>query len=397
MMLFCLFLFWVCFGILFYAYIGYPILLYMLIRFKKIFSQTVSNTDTINDPLPDITFIVAAYNEQTVIEKKIQNSFSLIYPSEKLKMIFVTDGSRDGTVDLVARYPEIKLLHEDERKGKVSAINRAMKEVDTSIVVFSDANSSINPDGIKKIVRHYRDNTVGGVSGEKKVIDPGKNPKAVLEEGSYWRYESYLKKLDSSFYTVVGAAGELFSIRTALFEFLPEEIILEDFVQSLLICQKGYTVRYEPEAVAIEASSESIKEEQARKIRISAGGFQAMGRINALFNILRFPKVSFQLISHRILRWTLCPLSLPLLFLANLVLAFTGDIYIYKVFFTVQLLFYLAAAVGFVFAYNNVKIRILSLAYYFVFMNAAVYMGFWRFIQKGQTVLWEKASRKEPG
>jgi cellulose synthase/poly-beta-1,6-N-acetylglucosamine synthase-like glycosyltransferase len=311
-------------------------------------------------------------------------------------MIFVTDGSQDKTVEIVSRYPEIKLLHQDERKGKVSAINRAMKEVKTSIVIFSDANSSINPEAIKKIVRHYQDKLVGGVTGEKKVIDPNENHNGVLEEGSYWKYESFLKKMDSSFYSVVGAAGELFSMRTELFEFLPQQIVLEDFVQSLLICRKGYSVKYEPDAVAIETSSLSIKEELKRKIRISAGGFQAMKKLKPLFNVFKYPKVSFQLLSHRILRWTICPICLPFLFITNLFLV-NGNTYIYKLFFVFQVLFYLFGALGFLFAYNNIKIRVLSLSYYFVFMNAAVYMGFWKFVQNRQTVLWEKATREDSG
>lgn len=388
-------LFWASLGILFYAYIGYPILLYILVKIRKVSTSQVSELP--NDTLPDITFIVAAYNEQAVIEKKIQNSLSLIYPSEKLRMIFVTDGSQDKTVELVSRYPAIKLLHEAERKGKVSAINRAMKEVTTPIVIFSDANSLVNAEAIKKIVRHYQDKMVGGVTGEKKVTDPNKDLNGVLEESSYWKYESFLKKMDSSFYTVVGAAGELFSMRTELFEFLSEQIILEDFVQSLLICQKGYSVKYEPGAVATETSSSSIKEEQKRKVRISAGGFQAIRKLKPLFNVFKYPKVFFQLLSHRILRWTICPICLPCLFITNLILALTGHTFIYKLFFVFQVLFYLFATLGFVFAYNNIKIRLLSLSYYFIFMNAAVYMGFWKFIQNRQTVLWEKATRQDSG
>ena len=397
MRLFCLVLFWACLAILFYTYIGYPILLYLLVRLKRVFVSSRPVPESAEVFMPEITFIVAAYNEEKVIEKKIQNCFSLIYPSDKLKFIFVTDGSRDKTTELVSAYPGIKLLHQEERKGKVSALNRAMKEVNSPIVIFSDANSFINPDAPGLIVRHYQDERVGGVAGEKKVLDPKRETGVVLEEGAYWKYESFLKKLDSSFYTVVGAAGELFSMRTKLFEFLSDEIIIEDFVQSLLICQKGYSVRYEPGAIAIETSSGSLKEEQARKIRISTGGFQAMVKLKSLFNVFRYPAASFQFLSHRILRWTICPLSLPLLFLANLYLAFDHpyNAYMYTLAFVLQALFYLLGAIGLLLAVNNLRISALTIPYYFIFMNVAVYIGFWAFIRNRQTVLWEKASRRD--
>jgi len=364
-----------------------------LYRLRRLLFPVRHSAKELDEFIPGITFIVSAFNEEKVIEKKIRNCFSLIYPGEKFKLIVVTDGSQDQTVGIVSKYPTVKLMHQPERRGKISAINRAMKIVDTPIVVFSDANSFINSNALLSIVRHYQDSLVGGVAGEKKVLDPGKNSNAALEEGSYWKYESLLKSLDSSFYTVVGAAGELFSMRTELFEFLPEDIIIEDFVQSLLICKKGFTVKYEPTAVATESSSGSIREEKARKIRIVAGGFQAMGILKSLFNIFRYPLVSFQFISHRVLRWTICPVCLPLLFITNLLLVIQNQAYIYKVFMGFQVLFYGFAAAGLLFAYNNVKIRILNLAYYFVFMHANVYLGFWDFIRNRQTVLWEKATR----
>ncbi|HMH32066.1 MAG TPA: glycosyltransferase family 2 protein, partial [Puia sp.] len=204
------------------------------------------------------------------------------------------------------------------------------------------------------------------------------------------------KKMDSELYSVVGAAGELFSTRTELFERTREDIIIEDFVQSLTICRKGYVIRYEPQAYAMETSSASMKEEEKRKIRICAGAFQAMLLLRGLFNVFKHPLLSFQFISHRVLRWTLAPVCLVLLFISNGILCLETKTLFYRLFFGLQLGFYLCAFVGWFYANRNVRIKALYLPYYFLFMNISVFMGFSRFLKKNQTVLWERASRRNP-
>ena len=200
--------------------------------------------------------------------------------------------------------------------------------------------------------------------------------------------------MDSEFYSTVGAAGELFSIRTSLFEKAPEDTIIEDFVQSLKVCIKGYVVRYEPLAFASEGPSASIREEMKRKVRITAGAFQAMILLKELFNVFRFPVLSFQFISHRILRWTLCPLGLVTLLFSNILLAVTDGEF-YQLFLIAQLVFYGMALTGWVFARKNIRLKLIFIPFYFAFMNAAVFVGFTRFLKKRQSVLWEKAARQK--
>ena len=343
---------------------------------------------------PGVAIIVAAYNEEDFIEEKIKNTLALDYPKEKLELIFITDGSTDKTTEIIRGFEGIKLLHSAERKGKVAAMNRAIQFVQSPIVVFCDANTMLNKTCIKEIVKHYADEKVGGVAGEKKIILKGKNKAAAAGEGIYWKYESFLKKLDSEFYTTVGAAGELFSVRTALFEMAPEGTIIEDFVQSLKLCVKGYVVRYEPQAYASETPSASIKEEMKRKIRIAAGAFQAMILLKELFNFLKYPLVSFQFISHRIMRWTVCPIALITLFFSNLILAINNSGKFYPIFFLLQSFFYFLAFLGWFFAHRDIKIKALYIPFYFLFMNVSVFIGFARFVRKKQTVLWEKAARQ---
>ena len=240
---------------------------------------------------------------------------------------------------------------------------------------------------------HYKDPKVGGASGEKKVLKLDSKDDNVGEgEGLYWKYESFLKKLDSELYTVVGSAGELFSIRTELYEFVEENVILDDFIISLRINKKGYRIVYEPEAVAMENPSFSMEDEHKRKVRICAGGIQSIIMLKSLLNIFKYPVLSFEYISHRVLRWTLTPLSLPLIFIAN-VLLLNVHPYFYKVFFMLQLAFYVAALLGWYLTKRNIKFKPFYLPYYFFFMNLAVFQGFFKFIRGRQSAVWDKAKR----
>jgi biofilm PGA synthesis N-glycosyltransferase PgaC len=387
-------LFWVCLFIIAYSYIGYGILLFLLTRIKGMLRKR-KEPDAASAFEPEVTLIVAAFNEEDCIEEKIRNTFQLDYPSHLLKIIFITDGSTDNTPVIAGGFMGIQVLHEPQRKGKVAAMNRAMQYVRTPYVISSDANTLLNPACVKEIVKHYQDPSVGGVAGEKKLISTSADGAAAVGEGLYWKYESFLKKMDSELYSVVGAAGELFSFRSDLFGSTREDMIIEDFVQSLEICLKGYVIRYEPKAFAIEDSSLSMKEEEKRKVRICAGAFQAMIHLRRLFNIFKYPVLSFQFISHRVLRWTLCPLSVGILFVSNLILLFEPSLF-FSLFFALQFSFYLLAVAGWSMAHKNIRLKALFLPYYFLFMNMSVFMGFARFLKKNQTILWEKASRRKP-
>jgi cellulose synthase/poly-beta-1,6-N-acetylglucosamine synthase-like glycosyltransferase len=271
-----------------------------------------------------------------------------------------------------------------------------VKEAGNEILIISDANTLLNKEAVKNIIRHYKDENVGGVAGEKKVIPArGNSDEVGAGEGLYWKYESFLKRLDSEFYSVVGAAGELFSLRRNLYEPLPENIILDDFVISLKVAQKGYRIRYEPEAYATELPSFSLKDEQKRKIRIAAGGFQAMGLLCPLLAFWRYSRLSFLYISHRVLRWTLSPLCLILAFISNGILALGPAHYGYKLLFAGQLGFYgLALLAGKMPSLARYS-KLAKLCYYFVFMNISVIGGFFRFLRGRQAATWEKAKRAQ--
>ncbi len=384
--------FWICLIIIFYTYIGYGVVVFFLVKLLRLTRREKGSE--IEFFTPSLTLIVAAYDEAAIIEDKIKNSLSLEYPHGKLHFIFVTDGSTDGTTEIVSRYPEIQLLHTVERSGKLAAIQRAMKEVKTQIVVFTDANTMINHNALLCICRHYRDEKTGAVAGEKRV-DTEKVSDATSGEGFYWKYESTLKKWESELYSVMGAAGELFSIRTILYETVQPDSILDDFMISMLISLKGYRIKYEPGAYAVEMASASIAEELKRKIRIAAGAIQSLLRLKRLLLPFRYPLLSFEYLSHRILRWLVTPYLLILFFLLNVFLV-SGDrnetsfiLILYG-----QVVFYGAALLGGILRKRQTSAKILFAPYYFCLMNYALIVGMLRFLLAKQTVLWEKAKRK---
>lgn len=387
------FLLWFSLFIAFYAFFGYGILLFIIIKIKRALKGKPVLPFVAIDDLPTCTLVVAAYNEEGVMEEKIINSLGLNYPKEKLEFVFITDGSTDGTAAIVQKHAQIRHMHSDERKGKIAAVHRAMDTVTTEIVVFTDANTFLNNDALINICRHYSDAKVGAVAGEKRVnADAGD---ATAGEGFYWKYESKLKTWDSELYSVVGAAGELFSIRTTLYRPVPVNTILDDFMISLLVAKDGYRVIYEPEAFATENASENVTEELKRKIRIAAGGLQSIVWLKALLNPFQLPVLTFQYVSHRVLRWTVVPFFMMLALLINLIIVFTGSISLtYQLLLLAQVGFYLLAISGWIMEERKIKIKIFFIPYYFCMMNYAVVMGIFRYLRGKQSAIWEKAKRQ---
>lgn len=379
--------FWTLLGITFYAYIGYGILIWMMVKIKTFFTK---KSPFNHHFLPEVTILVAAYNEQECIEDKIKNSLAIDYPKDKLKIVFVTDGSTDKTTEIISQYSDIQLFHKDERSGKMAAINRVMPLIDTPITIFSDANAMLNAESVREIVKHFSNEKVGVVAGEKRILKTT-GQTAEVGEGIYWKYESFLKKLDSELYSAVGAAGELYAIRTNLFEELEADTLLDDFVLSLKICQKGYVTAYEPNAYATETASLNSAEELKRKIRICAGGFQSTFRLTGLLNPFKSGTLTFQYISHRLLRWIIVPFALVLILAINAVLVSKNQFYLFS--FIAQVLFYAMAILGFYYEKTGKKVKVLYVPYYFSMMNYSALAGFKRFLKNQQNVVWEKAVR----
>jgi poly-beta-1,6-N-acetyl-D-glucosamine synthase len=379
-------IFWTMLGVTFYAYIGYGILLWFLVKIKRIFTK---KTKFVNQNLPEVTILVAAYNESDYVEDKVKNTLAQDYPKDKLKIVFVTDGTTDDSIEKLREFQEVQIFHKTERSGKMAAINRVMPLIKSPITIFTDANTMLNQGAIRKMVEHFANPKVGVVAGEKQIIKLSEN-NAEVGEGLYWKYESFLKKLDAELYSTVGAAGELYAIRTNLFETLEKDTLLDDFVLSLRICSKGYVTTYEPEAKALETASLNIAEELKRKVRICAGGIQSVIRLTTLLNPFKHGWLTFQYLSHRVLRWTLVPIFLLLMPILNL---FMLENPFFQFTLVLQLGFYLMAFLGYFFEKKGKKFKALYVPYYFSFMNYAAILGFKRFFKNQQAVTWEKAAR----
>lgn len=382
-------------ALIFYSYFGYALLLFVMVQFKRWFYPEKNNNNLKEYPI--ITLVIPAYNEREYIDSKMQNTSGLNYPKDKLNIVWITDGSNDGSAEyLNKKYVEIysdwniKVYHQPERRGKSAAINRVMNFVNTDIVVFCDANTFLNKDSLVNIVRHFEDERVGCVAGEKRVLKD--NTLAGDGESLYWRYESLVKKLNSDFYTCIGAVGELIAFRKSLFVTLPEDTILDDFVISMQIAHKGYKVVYEPQAYADEYPSVNEKEEMKRKIRIAAGAFQCLFRYPQWMNVFQHPVLSFQYISHKVSRWLIVPFSLPVIFILNVILFFQHpeNIY-YFIFLFLQLFFYFIVLIQYFASLSSVIFRI---PYYVLMMNMAMYKGFWNYVTKKQSAVWEKVKRR---
>jgi cellulose synthase/poly-beta-1,6-N-acetylglucosamine synthase-like glycosyltransferase len=385
-------LFYVCLVVVVYTYVGYGLILWILVKLKS--KKTVEKTDGDSTSLPEVTLCIAAYNEEAIIEEKMRNVHALDYPKDKLRVVWITDGSTDKTNEKLKEYDDVIVLFSPERRGKTAAINRGMKYINTPIVVFTDANTMLNNEAISKIVKCFADPHVGCVAGEKRIEVRSEDGAAAGGEGMYWKYESTLKRLDSELCTAVGAAGELYGIRRELFEPIEEDTLLDDFILSMRIAKRGYKIEYCAEAYAIESGSADMNEERKRKVRISAGGLQSIWRLRPLLNHFKYGMMSFQYVSHRVLRWSITPLMLFLLLPLNIAfVAVNHASAFYWIFLVLQVLFYLLGAWGYYLSTKQIKNKILYIPYYFLFMNVNVIKGFFYLRRKKGSGVWEKAKR----
>jgi len=371
-------LFWLSAFAVAWTYVGYPLFITLLARWRPRPHQK-------GNVLPTASLIIPAYNEEDVIGEKLENALALDYPQERMEIIVVADGSTDQTAEIVRRFADrgVHLLFQPERRGKIAAMNRAVPYARGEILVFSDANAMMEPKSLKVLVRNFADARVGCVSGEKRV----RTDQCVQAQGesAYWRYESAIKRAESLVNTTIGAVGEFFAIRRELYRSLREDSIIEDFVLSMQLVMDGWRVVYEPEAVAWEKASPSLGAEWERRTRMSAGGFQSIGRLKHLFS-LKHTFIAFQFFSHKLLRWY-APFFMISAWFTTLVL-YSFDLY--RWFFWGQTAFYLLALVGGLLSMQGWRWRPLWLVFYFCFANATALNGFWRYMTGQQNVTWKK-------
>ena len=356
------------FAIIVYVYIGYPIVL-------KILSVTTKKQELLFDDtyLPEVTLLISCYNEAEVVDEKIQNSLAIDYPNDKLTIIIISDGSDDGTDEIAKSYSSqnIKLIRQEGRLGKTSAINLAMKEVTSEIVVFSDANAMYTPNAIKKLVRNFADKKVGYVVGAALYTD-GKTSSAAASEDIYWKYELALKTMESNLHSVVGGDGAIYSIRKSLFITMDAKDI-NDFVNPLQIIEQGYRGVFEPEAICLEETAGDFTKEAKRKQRIVNRSFRGLMKVKAILNPFKYGFFSFEVISHKLLRW-LMPIFIVAFSLGSLSLSYK-NIYTFQFITLLGIIFLWLAQIGFLNSKKTQLSPIFFIPYYFLMVNYYSLLG----------------------
>jgi cellulose synthase/poly-beta-1,6-N-acetylglucosamine synthase-like glycosyltransferase len=358
-------LFWLLLALIVYVYAGYPILLWVIRVLGG--NRPVARGDI----EPQVTLIVSAFNEVSVIGEKLENCLALDYPSDKLQIIVVSDCSDDGTDEAVAAFATrgVELLRMPDRGGKTVGLNKALEQSRGEVVIFSDANAMYGRDVVRKMVRNFADLRVGAVVGESTYIDP--EVESERSEGLYWKYETAIKRLESAIGSVVGGDGAIYAIRRTLYVPMRPDA-LSDFVNPLQIAKAGYRCLYEPEARSYEKAADSFNKEFRRKVRIVNRAWRAMMRLKTLLNPFVYGFFAFELISHKLLRW-LVPLFMAGLLVVNIIVMDNGPIY--QLVLLGQALFYLLAFAGFAMRGAASIPAVLSVPYYFCLVNIASARG----------------------
>ena len=384
--------FWLCNGVLAVTYLVYPAVVALAVALKR---RRPARRWESRDALPRVAFVIPAYNEGSVIGAKVRNTLGQRYPAGLLKVIVVTDGSDDGTSGTVDSFSEVLHLHDPSRRGKPHAMNRGAAAMgDAEVLVFSDANTLLSEDALASLVAPFSDPGVGAVCGEKRVRSLQDD--SFAGERAYWGYESRLKSLDSELHTVVGPVGELLALRASLWSPLPEDAVLDDMHIGLRVCLSGSRVAYAPRAVAVEPPSRNLSEEWERKLRISAGAFQSLGRFASLLDPFRHGVAAWQFLFRKAVRWVLCPPALLLVLPASLLAFRSGEEprWIFSTALFCWSLFALLAGVGWFFRGSSAgRLRVFQLPFHFAFMHVATLAGFLRYLAGGQSVLWRKSGR----
>jgi cellulose synthase/poly-beta-1,6-N-acetylglucosamine synthase-like glycosyltransferase len=334
--------------------------------------------------LPGVSIIVPAYNEEKVLPAKLENLRELDFPRERVQVIFVSDGSEDGTNQILQNIREdnYECILLNERKGKANALNQAVARATNQILVFCDASTLFEPDAIKNLTRHFSDPEVGGVCGAVR-YQAGAD--AQQTEGAYWKYESALRMMEARIGAILNASGAIYALRRECFSPVPQNTIIEDFVIPMRARRLGFSVLYDPEAVAIEFPASTVSGEFTRRVRLAVGSFRALG------DVVRVPWkgfTPFALISHKLLRW-LVPFFAITLLVSNIALMHSPS---YRIALAAQVLFYCWAGLGFFFYQHMRRVRYGLVPYFLFAMHLAFIVGFFRCLVGADRAVWQKVS-----
>lgn len=377
----------ICIFLIIYNYALYPLSVIILSKIKSDKHTTYLNDRS--EYAPSVSFIIAAYNEETVIDRKIKNTLSLDYPDDKIEIIVISDGSTDATPEIAKKYSGngVLSLHEPARNGKTAALNRAVEHATGEILVFSDANNDYQHDAVDLLIRHFKDPEVGAVTGCKHIYE-NQDRQSSKGDGLYWKYESRIKQAESSLGSITAAEGEILAVRKSMYQPINPELINDDAAITFHIVKSNHRILYDIEAKAYEEASIDLVDDFHVKVRMAAGGYQTLMHEKSYL----FPPrtwFSFSFLSHKLLRW-ITPHLLILILLLSMSLL---DYNIIKVLLVIQFLFYGLAFLGWTRRHTPDLATILYVPTYFVSMNTAMFFGFIRYLTRTSSVNWRKAER----
>jgi cellulose synthase/poly-beta-1,6-N-acetylglucosamine synthase-like glycosyltransferase len=383
--------FWICGFLVVYTYFLYPVLLFLVYSvvqlgrdFKYLVRRRKRRAGDRDSTLPPVSLIIPAYNEQPYLPAKIKNVREIDYPADRLEVIFVSDGSTDGTNEILTSLQDsrIKTLFLPQRAGKANALNQGVSRSRAEILVFSDASTLFAPDVVRLLVRHFDDDRVGVVCGSVRLIGSTESRQT---EGFYWRFESVLRLMETRLGATLNASGCVYAARRRCYRPLATHELIDDFSIPMNARKLGYRVIEDPEAVATEFSVESVRGEFARRIRLAIGSFGALKQVRGL-PLFSFTSLAF--FSHKLLRWIL-PFLLIGLLVSN---AFLWASPFYRLVFAAQALFYLWAAAGFAFRNSIQRFRFALFGYFLVAIHVAFLIGFWRYLSGRTSSAWQKVN-----
>lgn len=368
--------------IIFYSYFGYPLTLIFFSFFSK---NKVLKDD---DFLPEVSLLIAAYNEEDTIADKIKNSLELDYPKEKLEIVVVSDGSTDKTDEIVKSFHSsgVRLFRVEGRVGKTEARNQAVLAMRRDIIVFSDATAIYKKDAIRKLVRNFADPSVGMVSGNLTYFEKGQGSMGLATK-LYWNYEKTIKKAQSRLYTLTGAIGCINAFRRKLYHVLPPNII-EDFTEPLMIVAQDYRIVYEEEAISYERTTQKPSQEFHMRVRVIRGGMKGFIYAYRRLNFKKHNLVLFQLFGHKVLRW-LMPVFLILLFFVNLLSFLINHNMAADYLLLVQSACYSIAFLGMIGKPPGIMGKVFSIPTYFVILNAASLKALYLTLTTDLEATWE--------
>jgi len=372
-------IFWAAVGVFAYTHIFYPALMAALSVRKQ---KTESPAE-----LPSVTLIIPAYNEEAVLEAKLQNALSIDYPGDRLEIVVASDGSVDRSVSIARSFePQgVRVLPFEQRRGKASVLNDAVAASTSDVICLCDANVMFRPDALQRLVARLVDPAVGAVSGDVRLA----SHESDFGEGEslYYRIDGAIQTGESSIGSMIGVDGGMYVIRKDLFRPLPHDTILDDFVTTMHVIQQGQRVVYEPSAVADENGTPSTAQEFRRRVRISAGAVQSLKR--GQYPPISRPIELWQYVSHKLLRW-IGPLPLLLMLAGSLLLWNAGGIY--RIAFAGQAIVGLTAAAAWI-SVPFRETRAGGIPFYFVMSHVAMTVGILRGILNRQRVTWTKTGR----